>query len=116
MAVAFKDPETYDFFNFLTLFFGAWFGVIPLVLKEFGAEPWRLAITLYLPAPFDMIASVGAVLAMLGVACGETAPADHPGISDNVIRVTGGEVRGLVDGPVRRFAGIPFAAPPVGPR
>ncbi|MGH3913669.1 MAG: carboxylesterase family protein [Pseudonocardiaceae bacterium] len=33
-----------------------------------------------------------------------------------MIRVTGGEVRGLVDGPVRRFAGIPFAAPPVGPR
>ena len=62
--MAFKDPKTYDLFNYLTLLFGLWLGVIPLALTAFGAGPWRLAVTLYLPAPLDVIVSALAVVAM----------------------------------------------------
>jgi para-nitrobenzyl esterase len=45
----------------------------------------------------------------LVAACEATAPADHW-----TVKVTGGEVRGIVKDGVATFKGIPFAAPPVG--
>lgn len=53
-----------------------------------------------------------AYLAALTALCGATtAPAEEP-----IVSAPAGTVRGAVQGTVRAFKGIPYAAPPVGPR
>lgn len=56
------DGKTYDLLSFVTLFAGVWLGVVPLVVKLLGGDHFRIALTLALPTPYDVVVAVAVVL------------------------------------------------------
>lgn len=58
-------------------------------------------------------AVLGAVVALAAMACGSSTP-DGPAQGSLTISTDSGPIHGAVDGDVRSFLGIPYAAPPIG--